>query len=130
MDRGGFAGERSNRRRERRRGARRGPGPARRRQGGPATKSAAQQALDGTVADVRAFLATGQCVARTHDLRIRLAQTLSEGPEVTAVAQGVLDGPDSYLQPYLDNDLAKARARDAFTAEHAAKVNALLSQLP
>jgi hypothetical protein len=55
-----------------------------------------------------------------------VAQTLSEGPEVTVVAQGVLDGPDSYLQPYL----AKARARDAFTAEHVAKVNALLLQLP
>ncbi|MEU0795735.1 ALF repeat-containing protein, partial [Amycolatopsis sp. NPDC005961] len=97
--------------------------------GGPATKSAAQQALDGTVADVRAFLATGRFVARTHDLRIKVAQSLSEGPEVNAVAQGVLDGPESFLQPYLDNDLGKARARDAFTAAHVAKVNAMVAEV-
>jgi hypothetical protein len=97
--------------------------------GGPATRRAAQQALDGTPADVRAFLVTGRFVAQRHDLRIKVAQTLSEGPEVNAVAQGVLDGPDSYLAPYLAGELAQARARDAFTAQHVTKVNALVAEV-
>ncbi|WP_020642113.1 ALF repeat-containing protein [Amycolatopsis balhimycina] len=98
--------------------------------GGPATKSWGQQALDGTVADVREFLAHGQHDAHLVDLDIYVTRTLSDGPEVDAVAQGVLDGPRSGLQPYLDNELPRARARDAFTAQHVAKVNALLAQLP
>ncbi|GAB3141146.1 ALF repeat-containing protein [Amycolatopsis stemonae] len=98
--------------------------------GGPSTKAAAQKALDGTVADIRAFLATGQYVSHLIDLDVYVTRTLSDGPEVEAVAQGVLDGPRAGLQPYLDNALPRARARDAFTAEHVAKVNALLAQLP
>ena len=98
--------------------------------GGPATKSWGQRALDGTVADVREFLATGRYGAHLVDLNVEVTRTLSEGPEVQAVAQGVLDGPESGLQPYLDKDLAKARARDAFTADHVAKEDDLLAQLP
>ncbi|WP_329054150.1 ALF repeat-containing protein [Amycolatopsis sp. NBC_01488] len=95
--------------------------------GGPATTSWAQKALDGTVADIREFLAHGQYTAHLIDLDVYATRTLSEGPEVTAVAQGVLDGPDSGLQAYLDNELPKARARDAFTAQHVAKVDALVA---
>ena len=98
--------------------------------GGPSTKPAAQKALDGTVADVREFLAHGQYVTHLIDLDVYVTRTLSDGPEVNAVAQAVLDGPRSGLQPYLDGELGKARARDAFTAEHVAKVNGLLAQLP
>ncbi|MGK3200448.1 ALF repeat-containing protein [Amycolatopsis sp. MEPSY49] len=98
--------------------------------GGPATKSWAQQALDGTVADVREFLAHGQHEAHLIDLDVYVTRTLPDGPEVNAVAEGVLDGPRSGLQPYLDTELAKARAREAFTADHVAKVNGLLAQLP
>ncbi len=96
--------------------------------GGPSTKPAAQKALDGTVADVREFLAHGQYVTHLIDLSVYATRTLSEGPEVVAVAQGVLDGPDSALQAYLDGELLKARARDAVTAQHVAKVNALVAE--
>jgi hypothetical protein len=97
--------------------------------GGPATKSWGQKALDGTVADVREFLATGQYGAHAVDLSVKVAQSMSAGgPEVNAVAQSVIDGPDSGLQPYLDNELPRARARDAFTAQHVAKVNALVAE--
>jgi hypothetical protein len=57
-----------------------------------------------------------------------VTQTLSDGAEVNAVAQGVLDGPDSGLRPYLDGELGKARARDAFTAQHVAEVNGLVAE--
>jgi hypothetical protein len=96
--------------------------------GGPSTKPAAQKALDGTVADVREFLAHGQYVTHLIDLSVYATRTLGEGPEVQAVAQGVLDGPDSALQQYLDVTLPKARARDAFTAAHVTKVNALVAE--
>ncbi len=96
--------------------------------GGPSTKSAAQKALDGTVADIREFLAHGRYVAHLIDLDIYATRTLGEGPEVVAVAQGVLDGPDSGLQHYLDVELPKARARDAFTAAHVTKVNAMVAE--
>ncbi|MEV6830872.1 ALF repeat-containing protein [Amycolatopsis sp. NPDC051102] len=96
--------------------------------GGPATKSWAQKALDGTVADIREFLAHGRYTAHLIDLDVYATRTLGEGPEVVAVAQGVLDGPDSGLQQYLDVELPKARARDAFTAEHVTKVNALVAE--
>ncbi|MDX3195842.1 ALF repeat-containing protein [Streptomyces sp. MN03-5084-2B] len=96
--------------------------------GGPSTKPAAQKALDGTVADVREFLAHGRYVTHLIDLAVYATRTLGEGPEVVAVAQGVLDGPDSALQAYLDGELLKARARDAFTAAHVTKVNALVAE--
>ncbi len=96
--------------------------------GGPSTKPAAQRALDGTVADIREFLAHGRYVAHLIDLSVYATRTLGEGPEVQAVAQGVLDGPDSALQQYLDVTLPKARARDAFTAAHVTKVNALVAE--
>jgi hypothetical protein len=37
-----------------------------------------------------------------------VARTLSDGPEVNAVAQGVLDGPDSFPAPYLAGELGEA----------------------
>ncbi|MEU0537747.1 ALF repeat-containing protein [Amycolatopsis tolypomycina] len=96
--------------------------------GGPATKPAAQRALDGTVADIREFLAHGRYTAHLIDLSVYATRTLGEGPEVVAVAQGALDGPDSGLQRYLDVELPKARARDAFAAAHVTKVNALVAE--
>ncbi|MGW4060970.1 ALF repeat-containing protein [Amycolatopsis sp. NPDC004747] len=96
--------------------------------GGPATKSWAQNALDGTVADIREFLAKGRYTAHLIDLNIYVTRTLGEGPEVRAVAQGVLDGPDSGDQHYLDVELPRARARDAFTAAHVTKVNGLVAE--
>jgi len=74
--------------------------------GGPAIKTAAQQALDATGdAAVPAFLASGWQLPWSQDLRIRVDQMLAVGgPELQKVAQVALDADtDEALQDFLDS---------------------------
>jgi len=73
-----------------------------------------QERLDGTAADLRAFLKTNLVKAWSTDLRVAVAQTLTgAGPHVNAAAQTALDEGtiDGYLA-YLNDGLYAARVLD------------------
>jgi hypothetical protein len=97
--------------------------------GGLATKLAAQNALNGTVADAHAFLRTGQYIATEQDDRIAIAQAMEAGgAEVDAAARVALAGPRSYLRSFLESGLYKAKQRDNDTALHVATVQRFVAE--
>ncbi|MFD0568362.1 ALF repeat-containing protein [Kitasatospora gansuensis] len=93
-------------------------------------QDAANTAMGGTHADVRAFLTKGQYIAREHDNRVLITQAIaSGGPEVQTAAQAAMAGPASGIEPFLQTGLPLARQRDAFTAAHVATINSYLATI-
>ncbi|MEU7532494.1 ALF repeat-containing protein, partial [Saccharothrix sp. NPDC042600] len=91
--------------------------------GGPATKDAANAALDGSIDDVRDFLAVGRDIAAQDDDRIATQLVLNTGgPEVRAAANAALDGPWAGVRQFLRLGRYQAARRDAETAHHVAVV--------
>jgi LPXTG-motif cell wall-anchored protein len=91
-----------------------------------------QERLDGTAADLRAFLKTKLVTAWNVDLRVAVVQTLpGAGPHVNAAAQTVLDNPsiDGYLA-YLNDGLYVARALDCASASPSPAPSASASTSP
>jgi hypothetical protein len=91
-----------------------------------------QERLDGTAADLRAFLKTKLLTAWNVDLRVAVVQTLpGAGPHVNAAAQTVLDNPsiDGYLA-YLNDGLYVARALDCASASPSPSASASTSTSP
>ena len=85
--------------------------------GGPATKAAAQQALDAADTDpkaLRTFLDAGWVTSSTTDLRVRVDQILAAGgPQVQKAAQAALaDGSSDALHEFLNTTAQKAEAVD------------------
>ncbi|QGV77320.1 hypothetical protein EIZ62_02900 [Streptomyces ficellus] len=91
---------------------------------GPAVRAAAQTALIGTDAQVRAFLTDGEKTAQELDLReAALTLVTDAGPEVSAAAAEALEGTsdqlaafmkDGWKQPLEDDQrVAAARATEA-----------------
>lgn len=91
-----------------------------------------QERLDGTAADLRAFLKTNLVKAWSTDLRVAVAQTLTgAGPHVNAAAQTALDEGtiDGYLA-YLNDGLYVARALDCASASPSPSTSASTSPSP
>ncbi|MGW6823177.1 polymorphic toxin-type HINT domain-containing protein [Streptomyces sp. NPDC055005] len=91
---------------------------------GPAVRAAAEAALTGTDAQVRAYLADGEKVAQELDLREAALTLVTEaGPEVSAAAANALKGTPDQLTAFMkdgwkrpledDQRVAAARATEA-----------------
>lgn len=88
-----------------------------------------QAALDGTAADLRAFLKTGWQPVWTTDLRIAVVRTLASGKtNVQTAAQSALDTGtvDAYLA-FLDHGWYAARAKDAGSYKAYADIRTLVT---
>ena len=93
--------------------------------GGPATRSAAQQALNaGTDDALKAFLDTGWAVPHGTDLDVRVNQVMSAGgPQVKKAAQQALNAStDDALRDFLDSGW-----RVPFETDQTVKVNQTMS---
>ncbi|WP_149038474.1 ALF repeat-containing protein, partial [Kitasatospora sp. MBT63] len=91
--------------------------------GGPAVRKAAGAALDGSIEDVRAFLKTGQYVARAEDENRAEVQRIlddpNSGPVVREAAQKALAGSAADVEHFLKEGQFTARAADKAAAEAA-----------
>ncbi|MEV6877770.1 polymorphic toxin-type HINT domain-containing protein [Amycolatopsis sp. NPDC051128] len=97
---------------------------------GSNVRTQASRAIDTNQVDaLRAFLDTGQYVARDEDNRNEFRAVMACGdkcPEVNAVAQAALEGPASRFRRILDVEIPRARQRDADTAVHVAEIDGYL----
>ncbi|MFB9441973.1 ALF repeat-containing protein [Dactylosporangium vinaceum] len=88
-----------------------------------------QARLDGTPADLRAFLKSGVAAPWSTDLRIKVNQALAGGgPNVQNAAQIALDAGtvDGFLQ-YLNDGLYIARAQDSGTYRQYSDIRSLIT---
>ncbi|MFD2457210.1 polymorphic toxin-type HINT domain-containing protein, partial [Amycolatopsis samaneae] len=98
---------------------------------GSNVRTEASKAIDtNTVEALREFVTVRQHQARTEDNRNEFRDVMACAaacPEVNAVAQAALEGPDSQLRRILDVEVPKARQRDADTAVHVAEIDGYLA---
>ncbi|MEU8664716.1 ALF repeat-containing protein, partial [Actinoplanes philippinensis] len=96
--------------------------------GGPATKAAAEAALNSTAAARHEFLRVGRYAAAEKDQRVEIGQLINTGgPEVKAAGEIALSGPRAYLGAFLESERYQAAMRDYDTNVHQVTVQRLVA---